>query len=245
LAHCDIRDKKILMNQASRRDPDAAPVSETTRTVTASTSTSWRLWDLDWADHLPFVMGDVTVELGSFEDGTAFFRDHYEEVFGKSQTSWFREELSVAKRRFMLEMDAFVFRKDGRAIGLAMGHPTDWSTYYVRLLALLPEFRERHLTTQFEEHLCATLKSVGVTRCEAECSPGNRAMMKMFLNQGWHLSATAQSERFGTNIRFTRYLDEKAEDVFCRQYLSVPAYGRTTGGLVKKGGLREDARDVK
>lgn len=234
------------MNHANRSSGAVtAPASATTPSARHHLSTSLRLWDLDWADHLPFVIGDVTVELGSFDDGVAFFRDHYEEVFGKSQAGWFREELSDAKRRFMREMDAFVFRRDGRTIGLAMAHPTDWSTYHVRLLALLPEFRERRITTDFEEHLCATLKSVGVTRCEAECSPANRPMVKVFLNQGWHLSATAQTDRFGTNLRFTRYLDENAEQVFCRQYLSVPAFGKASEGATRKGGPREDARNVK
>ena len=112
------------MNQATRNESEVAvgPVSETTRIANGPVSTSMRLWDLDWADHLPFVMGDVTVELGSFEDMTAsFFRDHYEEVFGQVAVRAGSAKISRSRRsRFMLEMDAFVFRKDGRTIGLAM-----------------------------------------------------------------------------------------------------------------------------
>jgi hypothetical protein len=189
-------------------------------------SMSTRIWNLDWSAVLPWAIGDVSVEHGTFADALPFMGEHYPAIFGVEPDRFFIEEMTEAKQRFCEEMDVFVFHAAERPIGICTGHPSDWSTYYVRTFAILPEFRERRFATDFEKHLSGTLAGAGVARMEADCSIANRAMTKLFVSQGFLMTSTVASERWGTMLRFTKFLNEDAARVFHRQFVNVPLYGR-------------------
>lgn len=210
------------------RAEDAAPTSHVRRSAPASTL-SHRLWQLRWADEMPAEIDGITVEIGSFADAYPFVEEHWAAIFGEDAARFLVEEPNEAKRRFWDEMDVFVFRADGRIAGIAAGHPTDWSTYYMRTFALLPEYREKRFASAFEVHMSRVLRAVGVTRLEAECSVANVAMTRLFVSQGFLIGSMLASERWGVMLRFTKYLDEEAESVFRRQFVNVPAYGNRVG----------------
>lgn len=187
-----------------------------------SMSLSRRLWDLDWSAVLPWVFDDVTVEYGTYDDARPFVAEHYPSIFGDATANFFAEGMTEAKARFWREMDVFLFRHEGRTVGMTAGHPSDWSTYYVRTFALLRECRERGLATQFGRALDATLRAVGVERCESDTSPANQGMLRFYLNEGYVATATMNSERWGSVIRFTKFYGEESASVFRRQFLAVP-----------------------
>lgn len=182
---------------------------------------SRRLWELDWSRELPWDIGGVAVLRGSRETAFPFIEAHYPRIFGVEPGRFLVEEMTEAKRRFWDEMDVYLFVANGRTVGVCAGHPSDWSTYYVRTVAILPELRERHVVTRFAEGLAGVLREAGVARFEAECSPANPAMMRLFANLGFLVTSTTQTERWGTMLRLTKFLREDAEEAFRRQFICM------------------------
>jgi ribosomal protein S18 acetylase RimI-like enzyme len=203
-----------------------APESCILRAAVAAGTMSQRIWGLDWAKVLPWSFDDATCERGTFEDALPFMQEHYPSIFGVDSERFFIEGMTGAKRRFGDEMDVFVFRSKGTTVGIALAHPTDWATYYVRTLAFLPEYRERGWASDFAAKICEPLREAGCDRWEAECSPANTAMMRLLVRQGFLITGTVNSERWGHMTRFTRFLRKDAENAFRRQFVSVPNFGR-------------------
>jgi RimJ/RimL family protein N-acetyltransferase len=200
--------------------------SRTLRTAPRTTASS-RIWGLDWSRELPWTIDGVGIELGSFDDALPFMEEHYASIFGADATErFFVEPMTEAKRRFCDDMDVFVFRAEARTVGVCTAHPTDWSTYYIRTFALLPELRERGVATGFEARLCEPLRAAGVNRYEAECSVANRPMIRLFTSQGFLITSTATSERWGAVLRFTKHLDDGAASAFRRSFVQTSAFGR-------------------
>jgi len=191
-------------------------------TAPRSIPLSRRLWGLDWEDVLPWQIDDVSVELGSLEEALPFMRDHYTEIFSAGDGRFFTEMMSEAKRRFFTEMDIFLLRASGETVGLVMGHPSDWSTYYMRSVALLAEYRARGVFPRFLEHFYGPVRDAGVERIEADASPSNQAVIRLHLSQGSIVTATGSSERWGAFVRFTKFLNQEPHDVFHRQFCSMP-----------------------
>jgi RimJ/RimL family protein N-acetyltransferase len=184
---------------------------------------SRRIWDLDWATHLPWTFGDIAVEVGTFRDDAApFIAEHYAAIFGTQDPSrFFVEATSAAKRHFGDEMDVLCFRDAGRTIGILVGHPVDWSTYYFRTVALLPEYRDQGLFAAGLKRAHQVLAVSGADRAEGECSPTNLPMMRALTKLGYVVTATVNSERWGATVRFTKHLRPEAEAVFVRQFCAV------------------------
>ncbi len=184
-------------------------------------SFSARIWGLSW----PILTVDgVTVNAESFAEALPFMTKEYPSIFGHNndnQSRFLAEPMTDAKRRFCDEMDVLVFRDGARIVGVMMGHPVDWSTYYWRTIALLPEMQERRIATRVLELTDAPLRAAGVARLEGECLPGNLRMVKMLTGQGYLVTSTVASERFGVLLRLTKFLVPEARAVFDRQFSSM------------------------
>ncbi len=183
-----------------------------------------RYWDLDWGRVFPWTFEEIQVESARFDEALPFIREHYPSIFGTDagEQRFLASPMNEAKRRFCDESDAFLFRDGSRVVGLLLANPVDWSTYYMRSVAMLPEFRERRLLTRFMERSYEPLRRAGVERIEGECSPANTAMMRMLVGQGFLVTSTANSERWGSTVRFTKFLTEDHEAVFLRQFSNLP-----------------------
>jgi hypothetical protein len=191
-----------------------------------SLSLSQRYWDLEWSRILPWTIDDVTVEAVSFEDALPFIQANYPAIFRTEpgQSRFLADQLTEAKRRFCSEMDVFLYTKKDDAtgqritIGLMAGHPSDWSTYYLRSAAFLPEYRDRKVGSRGLEGILRVLAEAGVERCEADCSPANTPMMRAMVSHGFLLTSTSNSERWGHLVRFTKFFREEAADIYLQQY---------------------------
>ncbi len=184
---------------------------------------SERIWQADWTEGVPKAFGGVTLERGTFEQAAPFVREHYQAIFGADGQAdrFLVEPMSPAKMRFGAEMDVLHYRHDNRTVGLLMGHPIDWSTYYFRSVALLPQYRERHVVTDSVAWTHDRLAAVGVHRVEGECAPANAPMMKMLVNLGYIVTSTTNSERWGATVRFTKFLRAEAKETFMRQFCAM------------------------
>lgn len=187
----------------------------------APTRASERLWGLEWPT---WTCNGVTIEPTTFEAVTPFIAEHYPSIFATEPNRFLEEKLTPAKRHFLAECDVHQFRADGRVIGIAMGHPTDWATFYVRSIALLPKYRGRGVARQYFHELGSTLGAAGADRLEIETSAGNTPMNQLLLKHGFVITGTLNTDRWGAVLRYTRFLAPEARRVFDRQFMIVPAF---------------------
>jgi hypothetical protein len=173
---------------------------------------------------LPWQLDGGSAEFATRDEALPFVQEQYPAIFAQKdlQGRFLPSPMTEAKRRFFAEMDYFLFRVDGHVAGVLMGHPTDWTTYYLRSAAILPEYRERRILTQFFEGLVAPLRAVGVERLETECSPANVPVVRLLTAQGYLATASVSSERWGLMLRYTKFLSEDASAAFMRQYTAMP-----------------------
>lgn len=193
---------------------------------------SERLWDLHWA---AWSIGDVGIEPCAFADAMPFIGEHYPRIFPTGPSRFFEEKMSTSKRRFYAECDSFLFRASGAVVGVCICHPTDWSTYYLRTVAILPGHRGRGIFRAFVDKLCETLRAHDVERFELETAPNNIAMNRSMLALGGVVTSTSNTERWGAMLRYTRYLAADPARVFERQFIAVPVSGGETNRSQQEG----------
>jgi hypothetical protein len=126
----------------------------------------------------------------------------------------------------MQSADVLEVRQAGRTIGLLIGAPSDWSTYYLRSLAFLRAYQGRQLHARIFPWMFAELARAGVRRVEAETSPSNLATVMLLTRMRFNITGNVLTERWGALLRLTRYLDESAEDVFLDKFCTGIRYQR-------------------
>jgi hypothetical protein len=186
------------------------------------------LWGIRWADWLPFDLGGgCSVHASSLAASTPFIRRNYARIFEDDGTSPFRNDvLTPAKARYYEHCaDFFEFTHKGETVGLLVCDPLDWSTYYIRSAAVLPEHQgrgpiQRFLTTCMFEHLARA----GVTRVELDVAPSNLAMLHIATRMRMNPTGTVLTERWGALTRFTRFLSPEAHQTFLEQFCSGVNY---------------------
>ena len=218
--------RKLTVKEMSAQTSNVA-ATETTRARQATAPLSLRLWDLDWSRLLPWKLDEgVSAEFGTYEQASPFMQEHYAEIFGGDETPFLHEPMTEAKRRFFAEMDFFLFRDNGKTVGVLMAHPTDWSTYYVRSTAFIEEYRRRGFMRSFLAPFWVALRAAGVARVESEASPANVPVISLQMKEGFVVTSHGTSERWGAVVRLTKFLSPEPAGVFRRQFHSMPA--RTT-----------------
>lgn len=185
------------------------------------------LWNIDFSAHFPMVVSDdgVTIDHAGPEEALEFTGEHYGALFGDPEASqFFAGDSRAARERYLKHAcDVFVFKDGPRAVGLFIGNPVDWSTYYIRSTAFLPEYQGRALYQRFLAELFALLAEAGVCRVEAETAPSNLQCVAALMRQRFVVSGTVLSERWGALTRFTRHLDPDAEKTFLTQFCASGA----------------------
>jgi len=187
-------------------------------------SLSAQLWNIRWSEVLPFQFDEVRVEIGPFSEAAPFIAEHYAAIFGNEDPSvkFLHEPMTDAKRRFSEMSDVFLFRAEQRTVGIMIAHPTDWSTYYMRSSAFVREYRSRHMLNRFLTSVCEPLAAVGVKRLETEISPSNLPANRLVTACGWMVTGTSNSERWGTVLRYTKFLTDDAKSAFAHQFCVTP-----------------------
>jgi hypothetical protein len=192
-----------------------APVSQTR-------GLSECLWNIDFSAHFPMVVSDdgVTIDHAGPEEALEFTGEHYGALFGDPEASqFFSGDSRAARERYLKHAcDVFVFKDGPRAVGLFIGNPVDWSTYYIRSMAFVDEYQGRTLHQRFFDRLFALLANAGVCRVEADTAPSNAQCASALFRQRFVVSGSVLSERWGALTRFTRHLDPEAASTFLGQF---------------------------
>jgi hypothetical protein len=194
------------------------------------------LWGIDWSTLLPVDCGEgVVATLSNYDACAPFVRAHYARIFQDDGASPFASARldPLRERYYRLAGDFFEFKCEGETIGLIVGTPADWSSYYIRSAAILPEYGRKNLIHGLLPLLFETLKAAGIERVEADTSPSNFIVLNILTKLKFNVTGTLLTDRWGAHLHLTRHLAEEREDVFLRQYCSGVRYqlqGRTPGG---------------
>lgn len=181
------------------------------------------MWDLRWSDLLPMSLTDdgVIVEMSGYEEITPFIEENFAAMFKANPAAFqFLPRAATTARAIYYNQcaDAFTFKHHGRIVGALVCNPSDWSSYYIRFCAFLPHYQGRQLLQRFFPAFFDALRVRGIERIETETSPSNLAVMHIMNRFRFNVTGTILSERWGALIRFTKFLDEKSEEEFLRQY---------------------------
>lgn len=195
------------------------------------------LWGLDWSEHLPVELsGGIVVHASTYDGALPFIREHYAAIFEEDEQSPFStSRVSPAKERYYrMAGDFFELKRGERTVGLMVCTFADWSTYYIRSAAILPECRGNKGIENLIAFLLPHLSAAGIERVEADIAPQNVATGTLLRNLGFHIGGTLLTDRWGAHARLTRFLDPEREDVFLRQFCSgVRRKRRVESGVSK------------
>lgn len=196
-------------------------------------SFSERFWGIQWSQLLPLSFEDarLTVQRTDAKEGMEFLDRFYSEIFGAepSLQPFFEgssPHYSSTRRRYYDEFgDFFKFCAPDRGhqmVGLFIGTPVDWSTYYLRYLALLPGFTGFDVGYRLLEWINLQLAQSGhIGRIETEASPLNGWSVPTFTRLGFHITGTNLTDRWGAALRFTKFVDPQAKQIFRNQFCQV------------------------
>lgn len=217
--------------------PELAPAPATAEQGSSLGPLSQVLWGFSWSDILPYGIGNEGVQVvgSTFDSALPFIHNHYAEIFHEDPTvSPFVTKVDAARQRYYRAAgDFFEFVHEGRTVGLLIGTPIDWGSYYIRSAAALPRYQGKKIIQRFFPVLFEQLKRAGVERVEADTSPSNMATMHLLTRLRFNMTGTVLSERWGAHVHFTKFLDEASEGVFLEQFCSGVKYqlrGRKTEG---------------
>jgi GNAT superfamily N-acetyltransferase len=180
---------------------------------------SKRWLGVDFRALLPWKLGPLTIEHGTVDELLPFVTRHYATLFGSvGDRRWRNESITEPKLHFLEEADIFLIRSEGHTVGDLVAHPSDWSTYYLRSLALLPEHRGLATAPLLFKRLAPILADAGVERIEADVSPVDTMNVLAQTRLGFVATGTCNTDRWGALVRMTKFLHADAESVFNRQF---------------------------
>ncbi|MFO7178353.1 MAG: hypothetical protein DIU78_006615 [Pseudomonadota bacterium] len=219
--------------EAQRATENPAKASD--RGAVAPAPLSVALWNVSWDDVLPYRFGSdgAVVRWSTFENVRPFIEQNYARIFEEpAGDTPFTQETSMNRakaRYYAIFADVFEFLYRNETIGILICTPLDWSTYYIRTAALLPEHQGRQWVWRFvSEVLFDYLAPLGVERVEFDVSPANMAMLHLAARNRCNPTGTLLTERWGSQVRFTRFLNPQREAVFLDQFCNGIKYQTRT-----------------
>jgi hypothetical protein len=188
------------------------------------TPLSRKVWGLDFTRGLPCVLSSDGIEAtaGELDRVLPFMADQFasltEEASGKRAKP--HESTAAAKQWYLSSAsDLIELRHEGRTVGVLVGAPEDWGSYYVRVFAISPAYQRSGLIRRFvRQCLFEPLRAHHVERVVADTSPANLAMTRLFSELRFHVTGHQLSDRWGPLIRYTKFLDPACESAFCARF---------------------------
>lgn len=180
------------------------------------------MWGFALRDVLPHKLSDdgVVAVAGEFPRIARFLSEQFAMFTEESQGS--TPNLTVSKRKleYLREAcDLVELRHGDETVGVFVGAPEDWSSYYVRMFAVRRDFQRPSVIRRFvRDCLFTPLAEHAVERISAETSPANIAMSRLFTELHFHVTGHHLSDRWGPMVRYTRFLSPACEEQFLRKF---------------------------
>lgn len=151
-----------------------------------------------WEKHFPLFLDGLTVETASYLECYRFLNENTETIgYGSDFSRRFLLEPTTSEKSKYLSsvVDSFLFRNStGKEVGVFLGNLTDWNSYYLRFMGLLPECQGRELFRKFVEALSQILTPYGLKRIELHVSPSSLAVVRALTALSFRVSGMVLSE---------------------------------------------------
>jgi hypothetical protein len=181
-----------------------------------------KIWGLDMTEGLPCVLSSDGIEAvaGELARVQAFIAEQFGSLTEEANATQPHASTAAAKQWFLgCASDLIELRHNGRTVGVLVGAPEDWGSYYVRVFAMSPAFQRPGLIRQFARKcLFGPLRAHHVERVVADTSPTNLAMTRLFSELRFHVTGHQLSDRWGAMVRYTKFLDPARELAFCARF---------------------------
>ena len=184
---------------------------------------SEQVFGFRWPDLVPCGLGSNGARLraGTHSEVRAFLATHRRLIVAPElEGSRFAQlEEGPAKERFCdRAVDSFVIEQDGEPVGVFVGQAWDWSTYYLRYLAMLPGHQGHGAVAGIVDRFGTFLGPYGFERMEVDVSVSHLRQLRRLIGCGFHVMGTLHSERWGAMVHLVRFLSERHEEVFLSQF---------------------------
>lgn len=182
------------------------------------------LWNFQWSSTLPLPLhGDsqFTFQQASYLECVEFIEQHKNDILEENEQSgaFLNFDLHPSKRIFLETFsDLFSFKDEDQIIGIYTANPIDWSSYYFRYINVLPEYRGFNLAIKSISFLIEHLKKHGVERILCDVSPSNLRQITRLTKLGFNIVGQETSERWGTLLKFNKFLSKKHEKYYLNQF---------------------------
>ena len=197
-------------------------VRKTEHVVEGRPRLSQEIFGLDWSRILPFRVesADAWILAADHAEVTAFLSEHARTLLGPGGSGSVLGFDSGSRKGAYCDRvaDAFKIVRDGSTIGVLVAEPSDWSSYYVRYMSVLPDQRGRGLVNGFFELFMETLARHGIDRLEADVAASHLAQLRRLIGLGFYVMGNTHSERFGALVRMVRFLDARCERAFLDRF---------------------------
>jgi hypothetical protein len=139
-----------------------------------------------------------------------------------------------AKRRYLCSACELIeVRQYDETVGVLVGAPEDWSTYYIRIFAFARNYRRRPVMRRFiDECVFEPLRAQGVERVAADTSPANYTTSRALTDLRFYVTGQQLSDRWGPLVRYTKFLDPACEAAFCDRFAGTAP--QTPSGMRKE-----------
>jgi hypothetical protein len=203
--------------------------SEPVHSATAPIALSNRLWGLDLYERLPQVLthDGVTAQRGELSRVRAFLAAEFPSLTEEAFSATPSEMVLRAKRTYLeTTCDLIEISHRGQTVGVVVGAPEDWSSYYIRIFAMKQAYQRPALIRRFgRECLFERLAEHEVQRVLADTSPANIAMSRTLSELHFHVTGHQLSDRWGPLVRYTKFLDRACEDAFLKRFAGTAPPG--------------------
>jgi len=204
--------------------------------VERSSSLTRRFWKFELCDGLPRLLTSdgVRAVRGEPQRVRTFLNDEFpaltEEAFAPAAS----DEAARMKREYIeTACDLIELRHADETVGVLVGAPEDWSSYYIRVFAVTQLYQRPNLIRRFgAECVFDPLRDHAVQRVVADTSPSNIAMSRTLSELHFFATGHQLSERWGPLVRYTKFLDPACEAAFLARYSGIAppgSHGRRKG----------------
>ena len=190
-------------------------------------SLSSQLWGIDWVKELaelPSITAasgiSYRIEYGTFAEIETYLQKHFSTELSQMFNYPENTQVKAYKRKFYSEMsDCFIAREtNGEMISFLIGNLQDWSSYYSRFAMTLPSKKGSKAYANISSAVFEILKKHSVQRVLSEISPANKSRILYHSQDSFYLTGNTQSDRWGTMLNATAYLDPDCESIFLSKF---------------------------
>lgn len=200
----------------------------TSPTLSASRSLTDLFWGFDLCEGLPYDVGQgVAARRAELNSVRSFLSSEYPSLTEEAVTNAVQLGVASAKRRYLESAcDLIELRHEGQTVGVMVGAPEDWASYYIRIFAVKRSYQRPRLIRRFcRDYLFARLFAHDVQRVVADTSPANVATSRMLSELQFYVTGQQLSDRWGPLVRYTKFLDRTREAAFLKRFAGIAPPG--------------------